>query len=243
MNSKPYWLLTTIFFGSFLISHAQNITIDSIEQVKIKTRLINYFNENINERAEIYNGILYEMPEKAYKGSVFFKDNNHFSKGEIRYNGYYYSNIPIMFDVFNSLMVVSSPAQINFILFGKKVEDIYLLDHHFIYLSATGHTGISEGYFDELYDGNTSVLVKRYKSISSSVSETRVEVTYTDEIEIYLKNGSKYFRVNSKNDILEVLKDKKKELYDFLETSKIKFNKDKEASVVTLAKFYDQITK
>ncbi len=41
---------------------------------------------------------------------------------------------------------------------------------------------------------------------------------------------------------MEILKDKKRELKQFLSINKIKFNKDKEGSVAKMVHYYDQIT-
>jgi len=242
MKVRPYRFLTLIIFVCFSKTYAQTITVDSFKTEISENNLIELFDQNIKDRSDLYNGPAYEAPEKAYKGSVFFNNLNYFVPCNIRYNGYLYKNIPLLYDVFKNVFVSSSPAGFNFILFGTKVEYINLSGHHFIYLDSQKAAGLEEGYYDELYKGATSVIVKRIKKISNNVTEQAVEITYTDESETYIKHNGRYFAANSKSELMEILKDKKNELSQFFKSNKVKFNKDKEASVVVLAKFYDQIS-
>jgi hypothetical protein len=243
MRINIYWLI--IIYPAFFVSnlYAQNISTDSILFTGAANKVIDYYNESVAEQSEIYNGVAYEAPSKAYKGSVYFQDNNYCIPGLIRYDGTLYKNVPVLYDIFSDLMVAASRNQFNYILHPEKASDVYLLNHHFIYVNVYNASSLKPGYYDQLYDGNTTVLVKRTKNISNNVTSHGVEVIYTDESEIYIKKKDKYFLVNSKSAVINILKDKKKDLNQYLSSNKITFNKDKEGSVAGLARYYDQIIK
>ncbi|MDB4904255.1 MAG: hypothetical protein JWQ63_3536 [Mucilaginibacter sp.] len=243
MRINIYWVI--IICPAFSVSNlcAQNISTDSILFTGAANKVIDYYNKDIAEQSEIYNGVIYEAPVKAYRGSVYFQDNNYYIPCLIRYDGILYKNIPVLYDIYSDVMAAASPNLFNYILHPEKASDVYLLNHHFIYVNAYNNFSLNPGYYDQLYDGKTTVLVKRIKTVNNNVTAQGVEVTYIDESEIYIKKGDKYLLVNGKSTVINILKDKKKELNQYLSSNKIRFNKDKEGSVARLARYYDQIIK
>jgi hypothetical protein len=243
MRISIYWVIIICLAFSVSNLFAQNISRDSILFTGAANKVIDYYNENIAQQSAIYNGVAYEAPAKAFKGSVYFQDNIYSIPGLIRYDGVLYKNVPVLYDIYSDVMVATSPNLFFYILHAEKASDIYLSNHHFIYINAYNAFSLKPGYYDQLYDGNSSVLVKRIKNINNNVTSQGVQVIYTDESEIYIKKGSKYFQVSSKSEVIDLFKDKKKELNQYLSSNKIRFNKDKEASVAGLARYYDQIIK
>lgn len=222
--------------------YAQNIKSDSGFYGHAAGQAIDLFNMAIADQSEIYNGAVYEFMPKGPKGSVYLDDKNFCTPALIRYNGTTYKNIPVMYDVFNDEMVAFSPASVYFILRQEKLTDVYLTGHHFIYVDASNGSDIKPGYYDVLYDGKTTVLLKLIKTPHKLVTESVVELSYSDESEIYIKKSGKFTQVGSKGDVMGIFKDRKKELKQYLSSNKIKFNNDKEGSVARLARYYDQIT-
>ena len=109
MKVRPYRFLTLIIFVCFSKTYAQTITVDSFKTEISENNLIELFDQNIKDRSDLYNGPAYEAPEKAYKGSVFFNNLNYFVPCNIRYNGYLYKNIPLLYDVFKNVFVCKPP--------------------------------------------------------------------------------------------------------------------------------------
>ncbi|MDB5132743.1 MAG: hypothetical protein JWR02_2492 [Mucilaginibacter sp.] len=242
MTLKQWWLTVAFPILFFSASVAQTISVDSLQYNKAAAKAVDLYNEQIAGQSEIYNGTAYESPAKATKGSVYFQDKNYFTAGIIRYNNTWYKNIPVLYDVFNDLMVAESRNRVNYILRDDKLSDVYFLNHHFTYVYGDAGNGLKSGYYDELYSGKLEVFVKRIKIVNNSVSSQSVEVIYKDNSDIYIKKDGKYFSVNSKGAVLDILKDKKRELKQYLTNNNMKFNKDKEGSVASLARYYDQIT-
>src|SRR6267142_888573 len=103
-----HFLLILIAFGLCISnSYAQNFSPDSLLYSSVAKKVIDYFNETIADQSEIYNGAVYESPSPAYKGSVYFQDKNYCTPGVICYNGTRYKNIPVLYDVFNDIMVAA----------------------------------------------------------------------------------------------------------------------------------------
>jgi hypothetical protein len=84
-------------------------------------------------------------------------------------------------------------------------------------------------------------LVKRIRTVQNNVTSQSVEVLYENRDVIYLKKGDNYIKVYSKSSVLDVFKDKSKQLKQFLKDNHIAYKDDVEGSIVKLATYYDQI--
>ena len=58
----------------------------------------------------------------------------------------------------------------------------------------------------------------------------------------YIKMGEKYIEVNSKGKLLDVLKDKKKELKKYISSANLDFGDAKEQAILKTVAYYDQIS-
>ncbi len=126
-------LALTIFLSlSILKSSAQNVPEDTLLYSNSAKLVIDYFNTSIAEQSEIYNGAKYELYPPANKGTFYFLDKNYCVPSLIRYNGAWFKNIPVLYDVYNDAMISVNGNNL-FVLDAERTSDIYLLDHHFIY--------------------------------------------------------------------------------------------------------------
>jgi hypothetical protein len=228
-----------IFLGLIILkSSAQNASGDTLLYSSTAKQVIDYFNTSIAEQSEIYNGARYELYPPANKGTFYFKDKNYCIPSLIRYNGTWFKNIPVLYDVHNDAMISVNGNNL-FVLDAERTTDIYLLEHHFIYLNTKSPDDLTPGFYDLLYDGKSQVLVKRTKLIDESKS---TEIVYEDKAAIYVKKDNKYLPVSSKGALMDIFKNKSKELNQYLKSNKIKYNKDEEGAVARLASYYDQIS-
>jgi hypothetical protein len=220
---------------------AQNLQPDSLLYSRAAAQAIDYFNNVIANESEIYNGAVYEFYPPANKGSFYFQDKNYCIPGLIRYNSNWYKNIPILYDIYNDIMVSTLNNNL-FILNTEKISDVYLLNHHFTYINNQSQDNLTPGFYDVIYNGKSQVLIKRIKFINDHVVRSQVlETFYEDQSNTYIKKGDKYYQVDSKHSFLETFKDKKKDLNRYMNDNKIDYKKDKEGAVAKLAAYYDSI--
>lgn len=222
-------------------SNAQNASYDSLRYSAAAGQVIARYNAVIDGQSEVYNGVQYHLYPPAYKGSAYFQDRAMCMPTIVCYNGTWYKNVPVLYDMYTDEMV----SELNdslYTLRADKISGIYLSGHHFVYLGSAESKNLPVGYYDQLYSGTSEVLIKRARAVQNRVTQQAVEVMYENQDVIYIKKGGKYIPVNSKGSVLDVFKDKSKQLKQYLGDNKITYKKDKEASVVKLAAYYDQIT-
>ena len=236
-------LVLTVFLGLIvLLSSAQSPPRDSVLYSNAAVNAINYFNSNIGDQSEIYSGTQYDLLPPANKGTFYFLDKSYCTPSLICFNAKWHKDIPVLYDIYNDIMV-SVNGNYLFVMKSDKLSDVFLLDHHFIYFDPKGQYNMPTGFYDELYDGRSKVLVKRIKTIfDHQVSAQFAEIIYEDHSTIYLKKGDEFLEIGSKGDLKKALADKKKQVNEFMRVNKIRFNKDKEGAVSKVADYYDQIS-
>ena len=248
MSTRTLFCLLTFFVIILLVStcsnaQAQNlysdINIYSIASIKS----INQFNSAMGERQEIYNGPAYELLPPGNKGSFYFQDKNYCTPAAIKYDGTWYKNIPMMYDVHNDVMVSVLNSSF-YILRTDKLSDVIFADHHFMNLATANQLNLPAGFYDMLYSGNSQLIAKRSKVVRDENMGTQgVGYVYEDHTDLYVKRGDRYIEVNSKSALLDILADRKKLLNQYLQDNHINYSNDKEIAAIKLAAYYDSLTK
>jgi hypothetical protein len=240
MNVRTFLPVITL---CFLVSGAaaQNALPDSLLHTQAKDQVVREFNETIGEQSEIYNGPRYYLLPQAVKGSPYFLGSVTFEPASIQYNGTWYTNVPMLYDAYADLMV-STSRNIIYSFRSEKLTDVNLAGHHFISMDASKSLNLSPGYYDELYGGRSEVVVKRSRTVVKRAGSQSLETLYENKDEIYIKKGGSYLSVSSKHSVLNVFKDKAKQLKEYLSAAHISYRKDKEGSIAKLAAYYDKIS-
>lgn len=243
--------LLCFFIVCILLSnHAfgQTVTDDSTMQKIAIGRVIDNYNTSIGQMSRLYNGAEYEFYDPIIKSNAFFLDINAFKPGSLTYDGIYYANVQMMYDINKDLLVTllyNGFSKYSFI--SSRVQSFDLNNHHFIYAAADSTntaSSIDAGFYEELYGNKLQVLTRWSKSIQNASSQNSVETFFTvAKKHFYIKKGSNYYSVSSQGSVLDVLKDKKKELQQYIKVNKIKFKDSPERAMYMIAAAYDQLSK
>ena len=239
--------LSMFFIGE---SFGQTALNDSSYLQASITQTVSNFYKSIGQQSRLYDGHEYLPYDLHIKGNALFPyDAQGWEPGEVTYDGILYKNVPMMYDVYKDALVVLLYNKFTmYTLLKSRVHDFSFPNHHFVRLDAdsisNGKSGIISGYYDQLYGGKIEVLARRSKSIqnSSNSSVLAPETFFVPTNDYYLRKGNIYYKIGSKSSILNVLKDKKSELQQYLKTNKIKYNANPEDAMAKIAAYYDHLT-
>jgi hypothetical protein len=203
----------------------------------------------IGPQLPLYNGQEYNFYNPAqFKGSAYFMETL-LTPGTVYYDGAEYRGVQLLYDLYTDQLITVMPDQYTkFTLIGDRVQYFDLLEHHFIYVNvdSLANTVIKTGYYEELYHGRSEALSKRYKNVQNYQSTTGAQEAYnyfTDtKEEFFIRKDVSYHHVTSQGELLNLLKDHKKQLQQYIKTNKLKFNKTPAASLAAIAAYYDHIT-
>jgi hypothetical protein len=206
------------------------------------------YNTAIGEQSRLYNGPEYDTYSPVIKGSANFLDKDDFAPGTVTYDGIFYKDVPMIYDINKNVVVALLYNKFSkYILLNERIQSFDLLNHHFIHIitdSLNKNTAISDGFYDQVYSRRLEVLVKRSKSIQNTSGTNTLETYFTaTSRSFYLKKDNSYYSIGGQSALLTVLKDKKKELLQYIKTNKIKFKKTPEEAMVAIANQYDELSK
>jgi len=239
-------LLTVLLsIGIVSLCHGQTNASDTTVFKQKAGAAISYYVSSISEQAEIYNGPEYRFLPRSAKGSPYFDDKIDFTNNSLKYNGNWYYNVPLLYDVYKGALVSAQPqSKATYILNDRYVSDFFVYGRHFVYMPAidSAKSKLREGYYEQLYAGKSKVLCKYEKVRIENVSTQGVEVTFFDKQTYYVIKGEAVSTVNSKGSVLDVFSDKKKELNNYLKTINLDYKENKGASIAKIAAYYDQIS-
>ncbi|MBS1532430.1 MAG: hypothetical protein JSU01_19160 [Bacteroidetes bacterium] len=212
--------------------------------------VISYFYLNIGQQSRLYDGHEYIGYDPHIKGNALYPlDAQTWALGKVTYDGFVYKNVPMMYDIYKDVLVALLYNHFSsYALLSERVSDFSFSGHHFVRVNADAlvndKSGITTGFYDQLYGGRTEVLAKRVKTVQNSTNQTLALETYFIEAnDYYIRKGGAYYKVSGQGSFLNLLKDKKPELQKYIKDSGFKFRTDPELAMARLAAYYDQITK
>jgi hypothetical protein len=184
-----------------------------------------------------------------FRGSAYFMDTTY-TPGSVYYDGAEYKEVQLLYDLNKGqLAAILYDQNLKYVLLNDRVQNFDLLKHHFININAdtlTKNTVMTSGYYDELYHGRTEVVSKRYKTIQRYNSTTGAQEAYSyfteTKEDFFIRKDNIYYNVAGKRELLDILKDKKKQLQQYVKGNNIKFNKDRGQALASVAAYYDHIT-
>jgi hypothetical protein len=227
-------------------SLAQNALTDTSSQQNALNNTLSLFYSSLSNQSPLYNGPEYSFYDPIIKGNAYYADVNAFTPGTVFYDRLLFRGVPMLYDLFSDKVVVLLFNHFSkFSLINERVQSFDYLNHHFININAdtlSNNTVLKSGFYDELYKGKLQVLVKRSKNIQTSTGgQLGPESYFNPAIDYYLRKNNTYYKISGKGSMLDVLKDKKKEIQQYIRTNKINFRKEPEDAMVKIASYYDHL--
>jgi hypothetical protein len=202
------------------------------------------YNPFIEKQSRLYNGIEHQGYSFKIKGHAYFIQKE-LTKGTLVYDELEFANVPIMYDLLKEQVIIQHYNSFSKVgLVSEKVKEFTLYNHHFIRLvvDSTSHMPLTTGFYDEVYKGLLTVLIRRTKWIEETVKD-ELEREFISLDLFYIQKGGTYYSIRNYKGLLAVLKDKSKEIKQYLRKSRIKYRKGPENAIVKAAVYYDSLNK
>jgi hypothetical protein len=201
------------------------------------------YRQSETDQSRLNNGRQYKPYTFTFiKGFPFFLTNQS-SRGSIIYDGGFYDNIQLLYDEIKEMLILDIGVRLE--LINERVDQFTISGHTFIRLQKDSVNNLAgTGFYERLYSGNIDVYKKEKKSIKEVLSTT--EGTQAEALEkkyYYLKKDNRYYPVKRKGDMLDVLRDKKNEIQQYINKNNLNFKQDTDHTLATIAAYYDQLTK
>ncbi|HEV8507979.1 MAG TPA: hypothetical protein VGQ53_21400 [Chitinophagaceae bacterium] len=225
-----------LFFS--LAVFAQDFLPDSLVYEQALNQTINYNNSLATKTSGLYTGSLYVRDYYRVKGHPFFETDS-LERGDVFYNGVLYKNVALLYDLSHDNLVTKYAEDANLVLVREKVAYFKLRGHLFV----AGSNAVDRGFYDVLYTGKIEILAQRKKELVPWSKSMEFDATFSQMNNYFIYKDSSYYKINSKQELLDALNDKKTALKDFISKNKPDFRKNFEKALLGIVVYYDQITK
>ncbi|MBF9255323.1 hypothetical protein I2I11_18645 [Pontibacter sp. 172403-2] len=240
-HAFTFLFLIMLLFVRTAACYAQSATDTAFVQSAV-SHAVKVYREAVGMQTHLYNGAEYVYHFKPYlEGNQFF-ETDAFSPGSIYYDGTWYTDVPILYDVMNDAVVTmhnSSGDKLK--LINAKIDTFRLRGHTFVHFN-NKQALLQPGFYDVLYSKDLKFLVRRDKSIQERAMQQGMEGEFRVEDELYICKDSTCYPVSSKRSVYAALKDRKKQLRKYASQQHLQFRKKREAAILALVKHYDDIS-
>lgn len=208
---------------------------------------IKQYHQFISNVAPLYNGPQYvEYDTRIHMGHPYFQSPG-FNPASIMYDDILYEGIPLKYDLVKNEVVIKDPSGVfRLSLSNDKISHFKILDHTFIRIlrDSNNRSVINTGFYDVLYKGINMVLLKKEtKKILEDMKSDGFKRSIEDNADYYIARNNTYYSVNTKGQIFSLFKDRKNEVKKLIHKNKLNFRLDRDSALITIASYYDTLTR
>jgi hypothetical protein len=222
-------ILTVSISLSIHLLHAQQFLPDSAAARIASDETIRGYHEFEGSQSRIYNGSE-QIGYFALVGHPYFEDENK-QMGVMVYEGVKYRDVPMLYDLIKDQLIISDSSGNLIGLAGERISAFFLFGHQFI---QTPH-----GFCDLLYSGPVTILAKRKKRIDETIENIKVVRTVYEEVHYFALENGVYHPFSNLRSLLNLMKDKKKEINKDLRSKGIHYKKTPEEAIIAAAAYYN----
>ena len=192
---------------------------------------------------KLYNGRAWKNIYYKIKGDQFLFTTD-FITGSVTIDNKEYRNLRLKYDIYNDELISLNDHGIMLQL-NKEMTDRFTLhynDQTYLFKRIdSDSTGSMKGFVNILYDGKSGLYVKYMKEILLLAVDNKYDMFNQLKRVYFVKDGSAS-RINSRREILALMKDHKSEVIQFMRSNKIKLSKKVPSSFKPVVEYYDKVS-
>ncbi|MEI9913043.1 MAG: hypothetical protein WDO71_27470, partial [Bacteroidota bacterium] len=212
-----------LFFLSSL--HASGQALDSLNRTSqaMEDSLVNiYYSSQQETLSSLYNGRQFYGYPATIQDHAFYLSKNWLT-GSVYYDGFWYRNVQIMYDIYQDEVTVKHPNGVAVVLFGERVNEFSFQGQTFVYLKE--NNGIKKGFYQRLTQGRAIVYAKRIKLLEEKIDGMAVERKFLSRNVFFIYKENRYYPVKKLKTLLNALEDKRKEVQQYRSRLKLRYKK------------------
>lgn len=216
---------------------------DSVLYVQSLANAVKLFQAGRGDLLPIYSGIYYYGFYNV-KGTAFYQDLD-FRNGTVRYDGKEYYDIPMRYELVKDILVVLPPHDYRgIILFSPRVNEFSFDNHRFVYLDSLQYPTLpANGFYEELVKGKLTIYSRTTKILEERLDGSTLVRAFNRKNFLFAVKDSIWYRITSQASLMELIKDRKKEVMDLMKLKKkLRFRKAREETSREIARYYNQLT-
>ena len=233
MNSLRFCFC--LLFPLHIIAQDSSLSVTNGEAEAVN----NYYNFP-GLKPALYNGPQHYGYSPLVKGFAYYS-TNEWTTGSVLYDGLLYRNMPLMYDAYADKLVVKHIYGVSFSPLSDKIQRFTLGNDVFVRLDKS--SGAPDTRFYQLsVDGAAQLYVSRIKILLEKIVDNSVEQSFISKDRFYILKESKFQHISSQSDLLDVLKDKRREVLQHIKSGNVKFRHDPNKVISSAVRYYNEIS-
>ncbi len=243
-----FYILTITTVLTVTASTAQIPARDSSMRATAISNASREYQRFIATAAPLYSGPQYvEYYLLITIGHPFFLNTN-FNTGSVRFDNILYENVKLKYDILENKIVVKDASGVFAVSPDYDKIDLFTIDSHLFTKLEKENSPSSlpkSGFYEVLYAGNNLVLYKKEtKILMEDLNDRGGPRRYiVPSINYYLKKGNAYYLFNRQKHVLDLFKDRKTELRQFIRKNNLDFSNDANNALIRAVTYYETLSK
>ncbi len=232
---KRVHLVFLILLISAYLSNAQNNS---------KDRVFETYDALVgSDNTGLYNGTEFTDLFLNTDGSYRYFNGFDYSKGSVTYNGQYYVNVSLKYDLLEDDLLARSDDNLsifNIRLIPEFVDSFTIYKRVFTRLTDTGITLAANGFFEVVYFGkDLNLYVKHIKKKKERAISGGVQYKFIEDNFYVLKSVGRYTVISSEKDIKKAFPQAEDQIHQFYKSYKTLYKSNRELFMTNLVKYLD----
>ena len=220
------------------------IGIEAFSQSNSNDKLYETYDAIIGlDNTGLYNGTEFTDLFLNTDGTYRYFKGFDYTKGSVTYNGQYYVNVPLKYDVLEDNLLTRSDD--NMSIFNVKlipgfVEMFSIHNRNFVHLTQTNLGLDGKGYFEEVYVGNDlNLYIKHSKKKKDKALKSGIQYKFSENNSYILKRNGSYTIISSAKDLRKLIPEKDEEIRKFYKTYKTLYKSNSDSFMAKLVQNLD----
>ena len=193
----------------------------------------------------LYNGTEFNDPFLNTDGTYRYLNGFDYSKGSVNYNGQYYSQVSLKYDLLEDNLLTRSDDNLsifNVKLISEFVSSFSIYNHNFVRLENTNLSFAGNGFFEIGYLGeNLSLYIKRTKKKKDKPMNTGIQYRFSEDNYYVLKTNGVYNVVGKAKDVWKILPEMEEQIREFSKTYKSLSKSNPDSFMIKLVSYLDAL--
>ena len=230
-----FLLLALIGFGAFSQNNSQQNIYEAYDKIVGL------------DNTGLYNGTEFTDLFLNTDGTFRYFNGFDYSRGNVEYNGQYYSNVSLKYDLLEDNLLTRSEDNLsifNVKLIPDFVKSFSIYNHDFVKLENTNLSIEANGFFEIGYLGNeVSLYIKRTKKKKDKPLKTGVQYRFSDENFYVLKTNGNFYVVGKTKDVWKILPQNEEKIRQFYKSYKALSKSNPDSFMVKLVQNLNDLDK
>jgi len=206
---------------------------------EINLSLNNEVTDTLKENQVLYNGRIWKNIYHNVEGDQFLFTKS-FLPGSVSIRGYQFSDLGIMYDIFNDEILIpfnkGGVLQVNKLMVDSFTIVYINKKYDFIKLQIDS----LDSFVNTIYKGKSALYIRYTKKIEKSADQGKYDQFYQVNQTLFVKDN-KVFPIKGKRDLLNALQDDIESVKDYIKKNRIKITEKNPESFVPVIRYLDSI--